>query len=312
MFLDHVGAVVLEGKLADVGMDQAMMSRDTLQQFMEQYGLLYWADLILRMIGRLGFPIFCFLLIEGFLHTRSRRKYGRNLLLFALLSEIPFDLAFTRARADAVLIGGVFYPDYQNVFFTLFIGLLCLCGYEAVDQHIAEYRKNVWSLLLAWGMRITGILLPAWILMSEISQYLPDPAYAGKTLIMLLSLLIPAAGYLVYFLMKRSVVAYQKICTDITILSLGMLLADFLKTDYSSIGILTITMMYLFRKNHFKSMLAGCITLTLFNTMEITSFLDLIPVKKYNGERGLQMKYFFYAFYPVHLFLLYLISKYLV
>ena len=102
------------------------------------------------------------------------------------------------------------------------------------------------------------------------------------------------------------------LCTDVTILALGMLVADLLHTDYSALGILTITFMYAFRKNHVKSVLAGCIALTVFNSIEITSFFTLIPVKKYNGERGLSMKYFFYAFYPVHLFLLYLISRYVV
>ena len=53
-------------------------------------------------------------------------------------------------------------------------------------------------------------------------------------------------------------------------------------------------------------MLAGCIVLTLMSFSEITAFLALIPVALYNGRRGLKMKYFFYAFYPVHLLLIWL------
>ena len=143
MFIDHIGAVVLEGKLSDLGMAQAMQTQEGLQEFMAQYGVLYLMDMIMRLIGRMGFPIFCFLLIEGFIHTRSRLKYGRNLLLFALISEVPFDLAITRGMGDVPKIGGVLYPYYQNVFFTLFLGLLCMCGYEFVSRHAEEFGKRM-------------------------------------------------------------------------------------------------------------------------------------------------------------------------
>ena len=55
-------------------------------------------------------------------------------------------------------------------------------------------------------------------------------------------------------------------------------------------------------------MLAGCITLTIGQLLEFTSFADVYFVSKYNGERGLKLKYVFYFFYPVHLFVLYLIK----
>mgnify|MGYP002622784278 CR=1 FL=1 len=73
--------------------------------------------LIFRGIGRIAFPIFCFLIVEGFHHTKSPINYLIRLLLFALISEIPFDLAFFHTTFDW---------KHQNVFFTLAIGLSCL------------------------------------------------------------------------------------------------------------------------------------------------------------------------------------------
>lgn len=71
----------------------------------------------LRCIGRIAFPIFAYTLVEGFIHTHDLNKYLMRLGALAIISEVPFDLA---------LRGKVLEFGHQNVFFTLFLGLVML------------------------------------------------------------------------------------------------------------------------------------------------------------------------------------------
>lgn len=75
---------------------------------------------IFRMIGRIAFPIFAYTIVEGFVHTHDLKKYIIRLGIFALLSEVPFDLTFA---------GKVIEFGHQNVFFTLLLGVVMLTLY---------------------------------------------------------------------------------------------------------------------------------------------------------------------------------------
>lgn len=130
MLIDHVGAAVLE---------QLMVSGNAM--IISNYDTIIFWDRVLRSIGRAAFPLYCFLLVEGFIHTSNRKKYMICMGIFALVSEIPFDMAF---------FGEVMYWNHQNVFFTLLLGLLTMQGIECMQK-----RSFIWGLLPA----IAGIML---------------------------------------------------------------------------------------------------------------------------------------------------------
>ena len=78
-------------------------------------------------VGRIAFPVFAFLLVEGFFHTRSKRRYALSILVLALVSEVFFDLA---------KYGEVFTLKGQNTCFTLLLGLLMLICISKVPYGI--------------------------------------------------------------------------------------------------------------------------------------------------------------------------------
>lgn len=140
MLIDHIGAAVIEtGILHSYDLDRMNLILTTASG-----RNWYSVDLIFRLLGRLAFPIFCFLLVEGFLHTRDAGRYLLNLSVFALISEIPFDLA-VQNRGFAI--------DYQNVYFTLAIGLIVLMGLNRFEK-----QKILQGLMVFMGCVIASIL----------------------------------------------------------------------------------------------------------------------------------------------------------
>lgn len=183
---------------------------------------------IMRKIGRIAFPIYCFLLVEGFFHTKNVAKYLRNCFLFAILSEIPFDMA---------IFGKVFYPKGQNVYFTLCIGLATLMILNKLRERQAPQYLLLQALIVALA------------------------ASAGQ----------------------------------------------FLEVDYHWKGVLFIVMFYYMR--NMQEWIRNLVGICAF-AYEGTAPLAFLPIHFYNGMRGRQMKYLFYAIYPIHLLIFGLIRLY--
>lgn len=108
---------------------------------------------VLNGIGTIAFPLFCLLLAEGFVYTKNRKRYIGFMLIFALISEIPFDISFFSfySRNEGTF---PFYFGYQNVFFTLLLGLVCLFVLERLPQFEKgqERKENIKAVLLQVGV----------------------------------------------------------------------------------------------------------------------------------------------------------------
>lgn len=232
MFIDHAAATVLA----------AVITQKPRWSPVDQGNYMHWYTIytVLRSIGRMAFPIYCFLLVEGFFYTKNRTKYALRLFGFALLSEIPFDLAFNRTVLEF---------GYNNVFFTLLLGLLTIMAADAVREKIPMDAADGQSLFSRQMLRGLGLF---------------------------------------------------------AVMFAGCLLAELVfRSDYGATGVLAIFILYMMRERRlFGFALAVFVLGLLMDPIEFWAFLMLIPLHFYNGTRGRQAKYFFYAFYPAHILLL--------
>ena len=114
-----------------------------MSMFFDHAGLALFPRIgLFRCIGRLAFPLYCFLLAEGYVHTHDLRAYAKRLLLLAIVSEIPFDLLiFARVSSGME----------QNVLFSLLLGLLTLSAADRFKNR-PEYASFSIAVLLLTAM----------------------------------------------------------------------------------------------------------------------------------------------------------------
>jgi hypothetical protein len=326
MFIDHFGASIVEFYLYNIlqpnGTDysKALICSRVPWLWMEWMGdpeKVQNLDITIRSIGRLAFPIFCFLLVEGFLHTHNMKKYLVRLGIFALVSDLPFDMAFF----------GEITLKHQNVFFTLFIAVLALLAADHVkkQESFSGFHRfvdkigiliagvfGVYLSLTSMG-RIIGMIPNIFIVIADSIGFGPAPMPELSELVQ--SIISGVCGFvfgIVFWLIKTG-----KADAEIRMrLNVGMLyvlgfftLAELLRTDYGGWGVLAVVIMWLARPAWVNGFNAGVLALTIMSFGEATAFISALPVEMYNGKRGLKMKYFFYAFYPAHL-ALYVLLRY--
>ena len=220
------------------------------------WAMLFPAEEWLTCIGRIAFPIFAFMIAEGYARTRSLKRYLLRMLAGALLAEIPFNLMYG---------GTLFYPLHQNVLWTFLLSLLLIA---LIEKCKAKFRP-VLAAFVSAGLVILGFVL----------------------------------GFVIM-------------------------------ADYYGIGVLTVLTFYFFRKRSWKNFLCQFLCLYLLNVKLLGGYyypvqifgyeleiyqqsfalLALIPIWLYQGRQGIRGKafqIFCYAFYPVHMLLLFLVREWM-
>lgn len=129
MFIDHIGAVIIP-TLYSSGIGNMYFDWQLLYQ-------------ISRTIGRVSFPIFCFLLVEGYIHTSNKRKYLLRMFIFALVSEIFYDYA---------VYGKLWYTGKQNIFFELSLGIVLMFGTDLLQSIVKTHvLLGLYTVILWYG-----------------------------------------------------------------------------------------------------------------------------------------------------------------
>lgn len=167
---------------------------------------------ILRIIGRFSFPLFAFLIVNGYQYTRDVKKYFFRLFIFANIIQLP----------------ALFMYMPVNIFYTLSFGLLSIIVYERVENYFYKY------VALAGILGITSIIRP----------------------------------------------------------------------DYGIYGVAVIFIIHIFKGKYIQigiSMLVASILYYGYNSIQHFAALTPFIMMLYNNQKGRNMKYFFYLFYPVHM-----------
>lgn len=228
-----------------------------------------WATVLaypwMTCVGRLAFPIFAFLTVEGFFHTRNLKNYMLRMLLFAVISEIPFNLMYG---------GQLIYPVHQNVLWTF---LIALSGIQIMEK--SRRKGNPWlSIPVCFGVCLLGVIL----------GYTLFVDYYGCGVLTVFVFYFFYRGKEDNFLARRM----QDKDRAKTLWSILCVAGQFICLYYINVEVLggfyyNVTLF----GRHFELMQQGL------------ALLAFVPIWLYRGRQGYHAKWFRlfnYAFYPAH------------
>ena len=207
-----------------------------------------------NLIGRIAFPLFCFQLVNGFKHTKNIYKYMLRLIIFGIISQIPFSIFIYFYSGSFTTL---------NIFFTLALGLLAI--------YLLDKLPN--------NLKFIGILIDILIIaLAEIIKV--DYGWFGVALILCIYL----------FYKERN--GYDK---EIIKNTDNINILNKLKNNY-----LFTIIFFLLCFIKYCNLFSNVSSIIVWEQILFT-FSPIIVMLLYNGKKGSSLKYFFYAFYPIHL-----------
>lgn len=252
---------------------------------------------IMRSVGRLAFPVYAFLIVNGFQNTRDRLAYVSRLSLFAVISQLPFTLAFSPCNYRPLALRGAdsfLVPDTHWLGSLALIALIVLVYYLLLHR---RGRPGLWYIIAAlivplFRLQLTGLLLNDSYLnvfftlscclavitaidavMTNDSRYSPIE----------LALLVAAAAAAALYILPDA--------------------------DYAYKALVLITALYLFRRFHPAQAAAAAVWSIIVygpgNYYVLGALVGCVLILLYNGKKGPAFKLGFYLIYPVHLVLIY-------
>jgi len=284
--------------------------------FIDHIGAVFFPQVtLLRVIGRISFPLYAFLIAEGCRYTRNRGRYALGLGVFALISEIPYDLALHPEFLENGLWGQNFLFQ-TNIFYTMF--------FAVASVHIFEVlRRRSWKAQLAALGGFAGVYF--------LNLLLYNLWLAHESLWLFYASHLAALSYhplliwICCMLEKRSC-KEEKPDILSNILAVGQLLVALLYANsygasYAGLGVLLMFLLYLAKSRRAQAGVLTAWVLYYYGLQGVGQVLQgylslpymlgraalalaaaALVYFAYNGQRGKPVnKWIFYAAYPVHL-----------
>ena len=244
--------------------------------------------IVLNIVGRIAFPLFCFQIVVGYAKTKNLKAYLKRLFIFACISQVPYYFFMK-----------IIEPKFStNVMFTFFLGIIAIIVYDLKinnsngiieiidykgDNLLGNYKLSFDRTLVFYINLIRVLVIALIMLFSEMIN--TDYSTWGIIVILFIHAFYPLDGNINIFSKEIKINKWISKCCFI----MGFLCLSFIK----------------YMKYLYDLKLIHIVYLSVF------TFIPSIMMLTWNGKRGPKLKYVFYIYYPLHLTLLVLLNNFI-